>query len=305
VFPYIYSADLEALLGRALDFSQEIDDFVGRNRDLRALELDPSDWEAISQVAGWLKAFRSATTEMSKTKEPMLSMIHAIFRGLQDHISSILRELPDSAPTQLRIGLVDAHTKLSEYYFRLDESPYYTWAALLDPRIMYEGLKSDCISDPSLLADLDDSKFKLKRYYKKHYAQLPRLTNIHPSQSLSSVSSQSNSVGRSPEKVNFTSRYQMKDRTVVDEFDEYFKLPREDFECCKPLQWWLGRRSQFPNLYRLVCDIFSIPGSAVAVEHIFSGGRDTISLRRASLVPDTIRVLMLVKQRLRLARVAL
>ena len=41
-------------------------------------------------------------------------------------------------------------------------------------------------------------------------------------------------------------------------------------------------------------------GSAVAVERIFSGGRDTISLRRASLKPETIRTLMLVKQRLRL-----
>ena len=45
-------------------------------------------------------------------------------------------------------------------------------------------------------------------------------------------------------------------------------------------------------------------GSAVAVEQIFSGGRDTISLRRASLNPETIRTLMLVKQRLRLARTA-
>ena len=53
--------------------------FVGRNRDLRALELDQNDWVAISQVAGWLKAFRSATTEMSKMKEPMLSTVHAIF----------------------------------------------------------------------------------------------------------------------------------------------------------------------------------------------------------------------------------
>ena len=115
--------------GRALDFSKEIDDFVGHNHDLRALELDPDDWAAISQVAGWLKLFRSATTEMSKTKEPMLSTVHAIFRGLQDHLSTILRELPDSAPSQLRNGLVEAHTKLSDYYFRSDESPYYTWAA--------------------------------------------------------------------------------------------------------------------------------------------------------------------------------
>lgn len=46
-------------------------------------------------------------------------------------------------------------------------------------------------------------------------------------------------------------------------------------------------------------------GSSVAVERIFSGGRDTISLRRASLKPDMIRTLMLLKNRLRLARVAI
>ena len=46
-------------------------------------------------------------------------------------------------------------------------------------------------------------------------------------------------------------------------------------------------------------------GSAVAVERIFSGGRDTISLRRASLQPNTIRILMILKQKLRLSRVAL
>ena len=45
-------------------------------------------------------------------------------------------------------------------------------------------------------------------------------------------------------------------------------------------------------------------GSAVAVKRIFSGGRDTISLRRASLKPETIRTLMSVKQRLRLTREA-
>ena len=37
-------------------------------------------------------------------------------------------------------------------------------------------------------------------------------------------------------------------------------------------------------------------GSAVAVEHIFSGGCNTISLCRGSLKPETIWILMLVKQ---------
>lgn len=111
----------------------------------------------------------------------------------------------------------------------------------------------------------------------------------------------------------------------IDELREYFKLPRENFGNCDPLTWWAGRRSQFPNLSRFARNILSIPGMilivistqlttytyalltgcAVAVERIFSGGRDTISLHRASLKPDTIRTLMLVKQRLRLARSAI
>lgn len=109
-----------------MDFSKEIDDFVGWNRDLQALELDADDWSAISQVASWLKAFRSATTEMSWAKEPMLSTMHAIFHGLQDHICLTLTELPDSAPIQLRDSLLEAHKKLSEYNYWSDESPYYT-----------------------------------------------------------------------------------------------------------------------------------------------------------------------------------
>jgi hypothetical protein len=82
----------------------------------------------------------------------------------------------------------------------------------------------------------------------------------------------------------------------------------------------LSRRdyAQFPNLFLLARDILTIPGttfgvqccffgrlllvgSAVAVERIFSGGRDTISLRRVSLMPETIRT---VKQRLRMACMA-
>ncbi|KAJ3748337.1 hypothetical protein DFH05DRAFT_1391170, partial [Lentinula detonsa] len=43
-------------------------------------------------------------------------------------------------------------------------------------------------------------------------------------------------------------------------------------------------------------------GSAVAVERVFSGGRDTIALRRASLKPETMRTLMLLKAQLRIAR---
>jgi hypothetical protein len=107
-------------IGRALEFQSDINDFVGWNRDLHALELIEDEWAAITQVADWLKAFRSATTQMSTFKQPMLSMTHAIFRGLQEHIQQIYCDLPSSMLPWIKAGLLEAHQKLSDYYYRYD-----------------------------------------------------------------------------------------------------------------------------------------------------------------------------------------
>ena len=64
----------------------------------------------------------------------------------------------------------------------------------------------------------------------------------------------------SPQKVNFTAQYRQRPRATVNELEEFFSLPQEDFETCDPLQWWAGHCSQFPNLSRFARDILSIPG---------------------------------------------
>jgi hypothetical protein len=112
-----------------MDYRTVLDDFVAKNRELRKHELQDEDWEAIALVAQWLKSFRSATTQMSTTKRPMLSSTHAIFRGLQDSLADSLRSLPNDTPTLLRRALLNVHRKLSDYYGKSDESPYYTWAS--------------------------------------------------------------------------------------------------------------------------------------------------------------------------------
>jgi hypothetical protein len=96
---------------------------------------------------------------------------------------------------------------------------------------------------------------------------------------------------------DFMARFKTATRSPCEELEEYFKLPPQDFSC-NPLHWWRAHSVQFPNLSRLACDILSILGSAVAVERIFSGGRDLISLRRASLKPETIRLMMVSKHML-------
>jgi hAT family protein len=200
---------------------------------------------------------------------------------------------------------------------------------VLDPRISYAALKDEFNDDAALTADLEASKIGLESYFNDNYiAQqpIPLLTATSSTLSIfsdSTASVSSSKTSRSPQK-NFTSRFNQRKRTPSNELQDFWGLPQEDFDTCDPLQWWHGRRSQFPNLSRLARDIFSIPGrnlksesfqfifilidvifatgSAVAVERVFSGGRDTISLRRASLKPETIRILMIVKTKLILAR---
>jgi len=48
--------------------------------------------------------------------------------------------------------------------------------------------------------------------------------------------------------------------------------------------------------------VYNLLGSAVAVEQIFSSGRDTISIRCVSLQPKTIHTVMVLKHHLRRMR---
>lgn len=128
---FIYFSSLDDnldLVGQAIDHCAVIDDFVAKNKDLQKYELQDEDWDAIILIAHWLKAFWSATTQMSTTKWPMLSWIHPIFCGLQDSLTDSLCKLPDNINPKLRVGLVKAHQTLSDYYGKFDELPYYTWA---------------------------------------------------------------------------------------------------------------------------------------------------------------------------------
>ncbi|KAJ6541101.1 hypothetical protein B0H10DRAFT_1855471, partial [Mycena sp. CBHHK59/15] len=107
-----------------LQFRLAIFNYVAKDSELREHELSPYKWDALMLVTQWLKAFRSATTQMSATEHSMLSTTHTIFRGLQQHLKDAITALPASADPALREGLVKAHLKLSDYYTNFDQSRY-------------------------------------------------------------------------------------------------------------------------------------------------------------------------------------
>ena len=122
---------------------------------------------------------------------------------------------------------------------------------VLNPCMSYSVLKNEFENNLDLSYHLEISKDDLHKHYKENYT--PSTPLSQPSQpSIPATSA-------SPQK-KFIARFNRKPRTSTDELLEFWSLPQEDFERCDPLHWWYGRRAQFPNLYRLVRDIFSIPG---------------------------------------------
>ncbi|KAF8237819.1 hypothetical protein L208DRAFT_1245537 [Tricholoma matsutake] len=144
----------------------------------------------------------------------MLSTI-TVFCGLQDELREIIHDLPDSVPPSLKQGLTDAHCKLSDYYYKIDTSPYYLWSSLLDPCISYDALQEDFAHDSTLLAQLKSSKLNLRLHFDTNYNSPQNLSNSTclsstPTSSLLSVTSEPTSTASNPNSLqqkNYTARY--------------------------------------------------------------------------------------------------
>jgi hypothetical protein len=131
-----------------------------------------------------------------------------------------------------------------------------THTLVLDPRISYEGIRDDYSGTPNLLEDLEKSMTDLREHFTLKYASARSMGTQRAFTEQPHASSSTGDLSM----VSFTSRYKRKDNSDRDELAEYFKLPREDWDSCNPLQWWVGRRAQFPRLFCLARDILTIPG---------------------------------------------
>jgi len=276
VFPPISNTNISFLIGRAIQYRKVIEHFVAVNKYLRAFELTDDDWSAITLISQWLKSFCSATVQMSATRKPMLSSTLTIFRGLQDSLHKTLHTLPNNTPLIPKEGLVNAHLKLSNYYRKTDNSPYYVWAchrfsffycfgscsldSVLDPRIGYAGLVADCEGEATSLQELEQVKDNLEQYFCSHYCTPPSRPSTPP---LSSSPTAPLSAFDSPEKVNFTAHYETLPMESVDEWEEFLTLKCESFTTCDPIRCWGGRSSRFPKLSTLAHGILSIPGMSL------------------------------------------
>jgi hypothetical protein len=130
---------------------------------------------------------------------------------------------------------------------------------VLDPRIGYAGLVADCEGEATSLWELEQAKDNLEQYFRSRYCTPPSRPSTPPSSSPTAPLSAFDS----PEKVDFTARYETLPVESVDEWEEFLTLKRKSFATCDPIRCWGGRSSRFPKLSRLARDILSMPGMSI------------------------------------------
>lgn len=99
-------------------------------------------------------------------------------------------------------------------------------------------MKADYDDDPTISDHLEYSRSSLFDYFNRNYAK----ADDHTLSSASSSPVTSLPIVGSPQK-SFTAQYCRKDKSSINELEEYFKLPAEDFDTCNPIHWWMGQRS--------------------------------------------------------------
>lgn len=59
-----------------------------------------------------------------------------------------------------------------------------------------------------------------------------------------------------------------------------------------PIEWWIKRRVEFPNLWRIALDILGIPATSTPSERLFSMAGEIYSSRRKCLHGDTVQAIL-------------
>ena len=93
------------------------------------------------------------------------------------------------------------------------------------------------------------------------------------------------------------------DETAEDELDRYLAEPA--CPLLTPLEYWRKVGDRFPRLSQLARKVYTVPGTTVNVERLFSTAGWMVGRFRTSLQPETLQAIVLIRleNRLRVADV--
>lgn len=177
--------------------------------------------------------------------------------------------------------------KYKKYYELMDAQDAYYIALVLDPRFKTLLLDKELgqVTAPKIIRSIKDT-----------------LHEQYPSKS---------SLEQSMSKINQNNKRQSLEARVLQklqpqviqrsDIDRYFEegVVTVDESVTKDedwlFAWWRTHKDEYPRMAAAARDYLAIPAAEVAVERLFSRGRDLLGVRRHSLKGETMRKVMLLR----------
>ena len=187
---------------------------------------------------------------------------------------------PTDYPEYYKACVQSAWAKLNDYYIKTDATYVYRMAIALHPSYRMEYFNNCWWRKKGWI---DDCKDALQEAYNEYAAA--RVTTEQPDDTTSNSEDEFEQFG----KVSTGSR-RAKKLCLETEWERWTNsaVPKQDKHIRNPIHWWWDRRFEYPLLYRIAMDIFSIPAMSSECERVFSQLRRLITFERTRLGDDTI-----------------
>lgn len=205
---------------------------------------------------------------------------------------SNLSQAREAPITPMQRGLTLAIQHLDDYIRRYEATPAYWSATILHPLFRTTWVLRRFRTNPTRATRVVSAFKELyARDYQNHDLGGEATAEPPPQRQLSSriqaygmdhLEAQPQTSGRAVDEVEVYTTERINVTEIVD--DE------------EPLLWWRANRTRFPRLYRMACELLSIPGSSAECERTFSTARLTLGLQRGGMTEDTINRIECCKQ---------
>jgi hypothetical protein len=170
--------------------------------------------------------------------------------------------------------LLRAEAKLEKYEKKLDDSPYYLAARVLDPQCRTAFMKDE---NDKMTPEGEKKLYRVRKLWEKFRNQVPA-----PTSTSHEIEKRAESTLDSEDELSAFHKarrqYILKQTRPQsqDEFENYInESPIPLDSSTKSLQWWSHplQRTRYPRLSQLAVEILSIPGMSDKPERVFSGTR--------------------------------
>lgn len=272
--------------------------------------LSGKDWLVVGEYVQLLLPFKEATSLLEGRGKagtsgaiwevlPTFDWLVNRMEDQKERLKNAKLEDPDGPEDHVLINVNLALLKLSKYYTKLKDSPAYYIACRLHPEYkqwLEEAWKVPANYDDALFGRhpregwLEESHRGLYQMWKAYKdrsgaaATAPDLSHVPKKVRLGGLSSRS-------EYMRATIRSSEATQEEDDELEQWLREPPLPEGTCNPLQYWVKRCTQYPQLSRLALDFLSIPASATDCERTFSELGDLLEKRRLHMKPDLLSAL--------------